>query len=472
MKAIIYCRKSTDRSDRQQLSISSQESEARKIAQREWLKVVEVFRETKSAKEPWRPLFNEMMALLSSWKADCVITWKLNRLARNPVDEWTIKWSIQNWLIKAIYTEWETFKSWDNVLIMWMHFWMSTQYILDLQRDIKRWMKEKIEKWWVCQKAPIWYINNRLEKTVEIDPIKSKWVKNIFELRKQKYAYTTISKMLFEKWITKDNWKPFSKTTLEDIIKNKFYLWYVKFKWTYYKAKYKTFISQKLYDEANNIYQWMYEHKNSDVKYPLKWFIRDSSGIVLTAFSKKWNKYYWSQNYSKVKVNINEDKLFDKIFQKLENYRIPKDLLEFNKKVALKILDDNKNIEEKDIKILNQKIKKLEEKKTTLLDLRLEWEIDKQVYNKRFNEITFEIWNIENEKNKILNRKDEKKINKIIELYSSLYESQKLLNKEQSTVGIKKLIIELFIDTKKELSIAESPYLKFIKFLNFWNGGA
>jgi len=73
-----------------------------------------------------------------------------------------------------------------------------------------------------------------------------------------------------------------------------------------------------------------------------------------------------------VKVNINEDKLFDKIDEKLKEYRIPSDLLEFNKKVALKILDDNKNIEEKDIKALNQKIKKLEEKKTTLLDLRLE----------------------------------------------------------------------------------------------------
>ena len=165
MKAIIYCRKSTDRSDRQQLSIEAQEKEARRIALKEWLEIVEIFKETMSAKEPWRPLFNKMMSLFNSWKADCIITWKLNRLARNPIDEWTIKWSIQSGIIKAIYTESEAFKSWDNVLIMWMHFWMSTQYILDLQRDIKRWMKQKIENWWVCQKAPLWYINNKLEKT-------------------------------------------------------------------------------------------------------------------------------------------------------------------------------------------------------------------------------------------------------------------------------------------------------------------
>jgi len=74
MKAIIYCRKSTDRWDRQQLSIESQVSEAKEIAKKEWLEVVQIFKETKSAKDPWRPLFNEMMKLLNKWKADCIIT--------------------------------------------------------------------------------------------------------------------------------------------------------------------------------------------------------------------------------------------------------------------------------------------------------------------------------------------------------------------------------------------------------------
>ncbi len=353
-----------------------------------------------------------------------------------------------------------------------MHFWMSTQYILDLQKDIKRGMRKKVENWWVCQKAPIWYINNRLEKTVEIDPIKSKWVKEIFELRKQKLSYWTISERLYKKWISKNNWKPFAKTTLEDIIKNKFYLWFVKFNGSYYKANYKTFISQKLYDEANSIYQWMYEHKNKDIPYPLKWFIKDKSWIALTAFTKKWHKYYWSQNYSKIRININENKLFEKIWEILEKYKIPKELLGFNKKVVLKLLEDNKSDEKDKIIFFDNKIKKLEEKKKNLLDLRLDWEIDKNIYKERYNEIVFNIWKLKDEKNKILYKKDEKKINKIIELYSSLYESYKILDKGSITIYLRKLIIELFIDNKKELSYAESPYLKFIKCLNFQYGGA
>jgi len=77
---------------------------------------------------------------------------------------------------------------------------MSTQYILDLQVDINRWIKRKIEMWWVCQKAPIWYINDTINKSVEVDSKKSQWVKEMFTLRSQNMAFKTISEMLYKKW--------------------------------------------------------------------------------------------------------------------------------------------------------------------------------------------------------------------------------------------------------------------------------
>lgn len=330
MKAIIYCRKSTDRSDRQQLSIASQIEEAKKIAEREWLEVVKIFEEAKSAKAPWREKFNEMMSLFSVWKADCIITWKLNRLARNPVDEWTIKWSIQNGLIKAIFTEWEVFKTWDNVLIMWMHFWMSTQYILDLKRDSKRWVNRKIAEWWVCFKVPMWYLNNRLEKTVEVDPIKSEWIKLIYELRADNKSYKSISEILFERWIKKDNWEKFSINTLDYILRNKFYMGLVKYNWSYYKWDYKPIISKELYDKVRNITNGTYEHKNVWIPYPLKWFIKDSTWLILNAYSKKWHTYYKSQSKSEVTVNINEEKLFEKAWEILKNYKIDEKFKKIN----------------------------------------------------------------------------------------------------------------------------------------------
>jgi hypothetical protein len=65
-----------------------------------------------------------------------------------------------------------------------------------------------------------------------------------------------------------------------------------------------------------------------------------------------------------------------------------------------------------------------------------------------------------------------KQITKNIELACSLYNTYKQGNNEYNTDCLRKLFIELSVDTKKELSYAESPILKFINFLNFQNGGA
>ncbi len=453
MKAIIYCRKSTDRWDRQQLSIESQVIEAKKIAKREWLEIVEIFKETKSAKEPWREKFNEMLKLFTKQKADCIITWKLNRLARNPIDEWSIKWSLQSGIIKAIYTEWEVFKTWDNVLIMWMHFWMSTQYILDLQRDIKRGIKNKIAKWWVCQKAPLWYLNIIATKSIEIDKVKSKWVKEIFTLRSQNMAYKTISEILFNKWIKKDNWKAFPASTIETLLKNKFYIGLVKHNWEYYKWNYKTFISKRLFERAQNIWKWIHYKKNTPHLYHLKWFLKDEDGYLLSWYSKKWNIYY-KNNLRGKNVNINQNIIFEYFSKELNKLKLDNNFKALNKKIILEIFENQKYKNYDNLKEIDFEIKKLKKQKDKLLDLRIEWEIEKNIYIEKNNNIVLKIKNLENSKKEIENNNIKEKLNLILELLENLCASYKKANNEWKSVILKNLILELFINNKKELSYA------------------
>ena len=84
MKYVIYSRKSSEEKTKQIQSIESQIVEMKRIAERDNLSIVKIFREEKSAKKPGRKVFGEMIKFIEDGKADVILCWKLDRLARNP----------------------------------------------------------------------------------------------------------------------------------------------------------------------------------------------------------------------------------------------------------------------------------------------------------------------------------------------------------------------------------------------------
>lgn len=249
------------------------------------------------------------------------------------------------------------------------------------------------------------------------------------------------------------------------MIKNKFYIWLVNFKWEYYKWSFKTFINEKLFSEANEIHQWLYEHKNTWIMYPFKWIIKDEKWLVLNAYIKKGHTYYKSQSKSPVNVNINEIKLIDKIGEVLKNYEMNWEFKELNKKMAFKLLEKWKSEERERLKAIESEIHKLETRKQNLIDLRLEWEIDREIYNSKLNDLTFKINSLNNQKKEISTRKDEAKIIKVVELACSLYNKYKQGNTEEKSDYLRDIKVELFINNKKELSYPENSLLNSLIFL-------
>ena len=104
MNYFLYARKSTDVEDKQVLSIEAQLSELRALAKKENLTITEEFIEKRTAKMPGRPIFNEMVKRIEKSEAEGIICWKLDRLARNPVDGGQIQWLLQESVIKDIRT--------------------------------------------------------------------------------------------------------------------------------------------------------------------------------------------------------------------------------------------------------------------------------------------------------------------------------------------------------------------------------
>ena len=146
IKYFVYLRKSTDTEDRQIQSIEDQKKELIKYADQFNLEIAGEFQENKSAKAPGRPEFGRMLSEINRGKANGILCWKINRLARNPVDGGEIQWLIQQGVIQSIQTPGREYKTGDNVMMMSVELGIANQFILDLSKDVKRGMQSKAEK--------------------------------------------------------------------------------------------------------------------------------------------------------------------------------------------------------------------------------------------------------------------------------------------------------------------------------------
>ena len=153
---IFYKRKSSDSEDKQILSLVSQDRVIKEsISGFTSLHFVANFEESMSAKAPGRPKFNKMCELLEQGRAKFIICWQLNRLARNPVDGGRIIWLVQHYGVKII-TPSKTY-DFNDILLMYVEFAMSNQFINDLRKNTLRGLGDKLKSGIAPILAPIGY---------------------------------------------------------------------------------------------------------------------------------------------------------------------------------------------------------------------------------------------------------------------------------------------------------------------------
>jgi len=261
IKYLLYCRKSSEAEDRQLLSIESQTNELKKLAKNLNLNILEVLTESQSAKGPGRPVFNQVLFKIQNNEAQGILCWKLDRLARNPVDGGQIMWMLQKGIIKHIKTFERDYFPTDNVLMMAVELGMANQFLLDLSTNTKRGLRAKAEKGWIPGVPPPGYMRNKFkekgEKDIIKDPERFPLVRKMWDLiLTGNYTPPQILKKANEEWNYKTlqrkklGGNPLSRSTIYKIFTNPFYSGWFNYQGKLWKGAHKAMITEEEFDKV------------------------------------------------------------------------------------------------------------------------------------------------------------------------------------------------------------------------------
>ncbi|HNM49219.1 MAG TPA: recombinase family protein [Candidatus Obscuribacter sp.] len=261
LRFLAYLRKSSEPKDKQALSIPAQRRELSAYAERQELQLVgKHLEETRSAMTPGRPVFNEVMNAIESGKANAILCWKLDRLARNPLDGGRIMQALADGKLKQIVTPGYAYSSSSSdKMLMAIQFGMATKYSDDLSDNVRRGIRETLLRGYWPSRPPLGYRREEeAEKRLVPDPMRFGIVQELWRMLLTGVPVLQILAFTRERELTTPKYKKsggglLSRTELYRLFQNRFYTGVMLFAGELYPGKHQPMITAAEFTKARAI---------------------------------------------------------------------------------------------------------------------------------------------------------------------------------------------------------------------------
>jgi len=291
----LYARKSTESEERQVLSIESQIVELRSLAQKENIIIKAEFTESMTAKEPGRPLFNEMISRIEKGEAQGIIAWHPDRLARNSVDGGRIVYLLDTGHIKFLKFSSFWFESSPQGKFMLNIAFGQSKYMVDnLSENVKRGQRQKLRRGEWPGWAPLGYLNNKNLRKVVIDPVKGPLVRQLFETYATgKFNLREMQKIAFGWGLVSRPGNPLSKSELQRTLKRPFSYGLMKYTGEWHQGTHEPLITKELFDKVQAVILRQSRPKKRKNSFVFLGFATCATcGAAITAERQKGHHYY------------------------------------------------------------------------------------------------------------------------------------------------------------------------------------
>ena len=258
VKYCLYARKSTESDEQQALSIDSQIKEMQAIADRNHLNVVDIKRESYSAKESGqRPVFKQLLKEVSEGTYNGILTWAPDRLSRNAGDLGTVVDLMDAKKLVHIQTYGQTFSNSPNEKFLLMILCSQAKLENDNKsQNVKRGLRARVEMGlWPCRPPTGYSKFKRMDQKCEsvIDTERAPYIKQMFE----KIGYDGWSGRKVFQWLKDEvdfkteNNMHLSLGNIYKILENHFYYGrfeYPKNSGNWYNGAHEPLITRDLFD--------------------------------------------------------------------------------------------------------------------------------------------------------------------------------------------------------------------------------
>ena len=386
-KYVIYVRKSSEEDDRQVLSIEAQLVELKEFAAKEKLEIVASFQEAKTAKEPGRTSFAEMLSFLESGKAGGILSWHPDRLARNSIDGGKIIYLIDKEVIKSLKFPTFWFEATpQGKFMLQIAFGQSKYYVDNLSENVKRGLRQKIRRGEMVGVAPTGYLNDLITHKMVLDQERAPFIKKLFELYATgNYNLVEMGKISEKIGLRSRNEKVLTHSNIQYILKKPFYYGLIYLNGEFFEGNHEPIISKKLFDKVQEIMREKGKPRKKTTKNRflflglMKCY---SCGCSITAEIKKGHHYY---RCTKKKEPCPEKYLREELLSEQINSFLQKVSLssQDTEKVLAELKKDEVSVKEEAqtiVQNLKQELTKVEANLESLLDLYLAKGLSQEEY--------------------------------------------------------------------------------------------
>ena len=307
-------------------SLEAQQEAIQLYAKHHNLTITQWFEEQETAAKTGRPVFAKLVKALKQQRAAGLITHKIDRSARNFRD-WAMIGDLADLGIAIHFvTESLDFNSRGGRLAADIQAVIAADYIRNLREESLKGQRMRLKQGIYPYKAPIGYIDTGKGNLKTICPEKGPLVIELFErYATGNYTLHSLAEYITERGLTSCYGNPLSKSHVEKILRNPFYIgkMHVRTTGATYAGKHQPLISPYLYQAAQAVKHKRFGKKMTKHNHLLRGlFTCGHCGGSMIPEQQKGTVYYRCHTAGCGTKTVREERIIVAVENSLQTYRM------------------------------------------------------------------------------------------------------------------------------------------------------